>query len=92
MDIEIRVLDLYRLALLYYKNAQAELQRFKKEKEIFVCSTFISNLETLHEHFMWPLALLGLHLEWWFFSIVELSLAISSNIYMSVTVSVSRLQ
>jgi hypothetical protein len=40
---------------------------------------------------MLPLAALGLHLEWWFFGVAELWLVKSTNIYMSVTVSLSRL-
>jgi len=74
------------------QEAQRELQHFEKAKEILFYSTFISNLETLHEHFMSPLAVLGLHLERWFVGVVVLSVVISTNIYMNVTVCVNRLQ
>jgi len=74
------------------QEAEAELQHFEKEKEILFYSTFISNLKTLHEHFMSPLAVLGLHLEWWFVGVVVLSVVISTDIYMNVTVCVNRLQ
>jgi hypothetical protein len=67
------------------------LKRFE-EKNLFVYSTFISNLETLREQFMLPLTLLGLHLEWWFVVVAVLSLVKSPNIYMRVTDSVNRLQ
>jgi len=49
-------------------------------------------MNTLHEHFMLPLAILGLHLEWWFVGVALLSLVISTNVYMKVTVTFSYLQ
>jgi hypothetical protein len=87
----LSVLDLYILAVFTERTHKQNCNVLGGERK-FVYSAFISNLETLHEHFMLPLAVFGLHLEWWIVGVAVRSLVISANIYTSVTVSVNSLQ